>query len=238
MFVLWLVRELNEILRLGLDYRDADPVPFRINPSIVSMAGFSLLVCAVVSVFILTIHRLIGRVAVLLAFIAVLIPFTMLVISAYPSANAVYIRDMVAGSGSSPGRKSFGFPVYFDDNISKPGSNELQRVKDSFSIFRHCEASTVSVKGFASSKEFEGKSKEQSEQLNLALANARASTIGGLIFEMSGQQPVVVAWPDYASMLKDRRIRDVTSDGARIKDAERLNRRAEIFWNDSACIGD
>jgi flagellar motor protein MotB len=122
----------------------------------------------------------------------------------------------------------------FDTGRSTLTPSERQRLKDTFEIFRACEVATLYVRGYASSAPY----KEENEYRNLLLANGRAIAVRNELKTLVGLTPQHAEWSTHTRMAEMRRLRDLDANGRIIKALERLNRRAEVFWNDSHCISD
>lgn len=210
-------------------------VPVRAHPA-QFVTGLSMaLFCLVTSIVAVYLKQAVARTVC-----AILIPVTLLcvgvvVASIQPSDGALNIRDERRATPQEAGSSVYAFVVLFPNGVSAIPSSEQSRVTDFVNVFRSCGDGQLLVRGFASSAPFRRK-RDNSNRLNLDLANERAVAVTSLIESITGV-PVQQTdqWTDYLFMDSARRIRDVNTKGYPILEAERLNRRVEVYWTTNIC---
>lgn len=209
------------------------PVPLRANPRILSISIFAIPGVLIITWWIsrsTVRHSLLFPAAVLL----VCLCLVGVISSLSPGPGSLATREIVQVSSVAPRKNTFAYPIYFDNDRFILTRSEHRRIIDALSVFRSCESSTLRVRGFASSAEFRP-DRERSDEYNKNLANRRASAVRDLIKVAAGIEAVATVWATYDEMVGQRRLRDVGLDGERLLPIEKLNRRVEVFWNDSRC---
>jgi flagellar motor protein MotB len=220
----------------GLFFAGVHPVPLRLNPALLCLGA---VFGAIVLLNLWSIYRNPKPLRVprnTLTVLASVLFLGTIVSSLYPGPGALAVRDSLPPVEVQKITKSFGLPAFFTNGVSSPTAMERKQLAATFKVFRHCEAGALQVRGFASSAPFRGRTEDQSQELNRQLANNRAVQTRDLLTKLIGVSSEVVEWDTYAAMAAERRLIDINTDGNRIPEAEELNRRVEIFWNDSACV--
>lgn len=227
--LVWLI-VLSWIAEKGLRFGGVPPVPLQGNPILIT-AG---IICALVVVALHFVRpdqsakaRLLRGASLPLAIMGV----TLFVASIHQGRGAIAAREtLIPRTIRQPA--VFAIPVIFANASPEIAPSERRRIMQNVAVFRDCEANTVFIRGFASSAAF----RDENAYRNLTLANNRALAVQRVIQEETGLAPQVKTWTNFDEMMAERRIRDLDAAGGRVLVAEELNRRAEIFWNDSHCI--
>jgi hypothetical protein len=216
----------------GLWFAGVPPVPLKANPVLLTIA-VGLIPCVAFFTWYVFSKKHLNLTLSLPIFC--LLPIGIVISSIHPGTGSIIARDLVQTTSLQRPGRVFAMPAYFANGIEDPAASEIKRLADAFSTFRECEAGTLRVKGFASSRPYAGSTIEQSNERNKSLANDRAKRVAELLEKSIGRKVEAVPWPDYYHMQSERRIRDIDLSGNALLDAERLNRRVEIYWNDSPC---
>lgn len=217
----------------ALFFGGTSPVPLRANPVLLSSGVFLSPVC-LLFLYIADRYSSINKVMLgILAIFSAVFCIGAILASLYPGPGSILSRDLIEQPESRPGASVFAFPVFFRNGEYVLTSDERKRLEDVFTVFRSCEAGTLWVRGFASSSAFV----LNSDALNLKLANDRAQTVKVILDKLVGGTTVALRWDSFDKMIGARRLRDTTLEGNLISQVEGYNRRAEIFWNDSTCLG-
>lgn len=221
----------------GLHLAGVHPVPLRINPLLI---GIGALLGIVGVTLAWAGYRSQGGVrwwhSGLTVFVAIL-SLGAIISSLYPGLGTVAARDFLPPPQGLHGSASFALPVFFENGAWTLTPSERRHLASAFAVFRHCEAGTLFLRGFASSAPFRGRTAEQSRELNRQLANRRATEVNAVLQSAASLAGTIQDWESPDSMIEQRRIVDIGLIGERLTAAEELNRRVEVFWNDSACVG-
>jgi hypothetical protein len=219
----------------GLHFAGVRPVPVRVNPALLCVAAG----CGVVVVGTVWSayrgRRPLGSIRGTVAVLAFILFVGAIAAALHPGPGALAARDSLPPLEVQSASKSFGFPTFFANGASAAAAAEKRQLAAAFAVVRHCEAGTLYIRGFASSAPFRGRTQEQSRELNRVLANTRATETRDLLAKLTGVTAEIKEWGTYEAMAAERRLLDIGVDGKRILPVEMLNRRAEVFWNDSAC---
>lgn len=149
------------------------------------------------------------------------------------------------------------FPVFFGQSASgfnsatrsfatgtTLGSAETQIIRSLVRGLLNCTGDSqqvrLKVRGFASSGGFAGVTPQQSQQLNLQAANARAEAVLNLIRQEAAGAPGLAAeaetWDSFETMQGAQALQD-TIDGSFNSDLGNLSRRADILLEDPGSCG-
>ncbi len=116
-------------------------------------------------------------------------------------------------------------PVYFANGQDGLEDSQIRTISNVFDALLTCGDAQVSVKAFASSAQFHA---DPENKINVKLANDRADGVRRLAVSRGLKAVQVKCWENYKEMATARGIKDVESNGHRVKIRELLNRRAEI----------
>lgn len=224
---------ISKIAPSALFFWGASPVPIRANPYLLSVG----IVLAPISLLLLYFsERCSSKISFFLrlgSLCTMISSMGAIIISLSPGSGSLLARDLVQQPEIRSNASVFAFPVFFRNGKMELTKEELRRLEDAFGVFRSCESGTLRVRGFASSKEY----LTNSDALNLKLANDRAYSVKRALDKVVGGNVIVFEWVKFEDMTGSRRLRDTTPDGKLISRIEGYNRRAEVFWSDSICIG-
>jgi hypothetical protein len=218
----------------GLYFEGVWPVPLRVNPLLFSLGIVGLGVASLL--FGLFVANLSGKpiLAPVIACAAILLSVCSVLGSIQPSKGALVVRDRVQSPYQKPAKPVFAIPVLFRNGQFRMDRLQRSTMIQNLRIFGTCGSGTLYVRGFASSARYPP-SKGDSNNLNKNLANNRAEEVQMVLHKFAHiEAKLLPAWHSYPEMVAERRLID-EAGGKRLKDMEALNRRVEIFWEETPC---
>jgi outer membrane protein OmpA-like peptidoglycan-associated protein len=207
------------------------PVPLRFNPNLLVLSILGLPCFLLLSWLAESRWREKGRLILCLGLLGASLCFGVIVGAMKPGNGVTVARDLVYSPPNTPGMRVFALPVYFANGQPMLTRAEKKRILDAVTVFSSCQSGTLYVRGFASSLPY----RVENEYRNKLLAINRARSVKAVLDSSTGKSAQLAEWRTYDEMAQARRLRDVGTTGERLIDAERLNRRVEVFWNDSLC---
>ncbi|MFV3368549.1 hypothetical protein ACNFH5_10265 [Pseudomonas sp. NY15435] len=217
----------------ALYFGGTPPIPLRANPKLLMIGVLLAPVCFLVLYFAV---RSVGKERVVLGIAGMcsaILSLCIVVVSLFPGSGSIVGRDLVQQPEVAVNPSVFAFTVFFSNGGSALSASEIERLENSFAVFRSCESGTLWVRGFASSSKFI----RNNEAMNLMLANKRAVAVKDVLERITSEAVSVFEWGAFEDMMSARRLRDTTLDDKPIEKMEGYNRRVEVFWNDSVCLG-
>jgi hypothetical protein len=218
----------------GLYFDGVWPVPMRVNPLLFSLGIVGLGVASVLFGFFVA--KLSGKpvLAPLVACAALLLSACSVLGSIQPSKGALVVRDRVQSPFQKPAKPVFAIPVFFRNGQFRLDGFQRSTMLQNLRVFGSCGSGALYLRGFASSARYPP-SKGDSNDLNKKLANARAEEVQTVLHTSAHiEAKLLTPWHSYPEMVAERRLIDEAA-GRRLKDMEILNRRVEIFWEESPC---
>lgn len=149
-----------------------------------------------------------------------------------PGTASVVARDLLLERSPSTVAPALALPFFFDNARAVLTRAEAQRLSDATHVFASCATGKLAVRGFASSAEFA----EHNEFRNRELANDRAEAVTAALRASGFDAVAVLRWKSLDQMRQARRIRDTDELGKRLQEQERMNRRAEVVWDQTSCL--
>lgn len=224
---------LARLVPQALFFGGTPPVPLRANPTLLTL-GIVLTPLGLLLFYLADRYSRVSKpVLGIGAVTTVILCVGAMLAALYPGSGSLLARDLVAQPEAQVQPSVFALPVFFRNGETRLLPDEARRLEDAFAVFRDCEAGTLRVRGFASSRAFA----VNSDALNLQLANERARAVKVALDKLLGGRTTLFQWDSFERMAAARRLHDLAPDGSLIGRMERYNRRAEIFWSDSACLG-
>lgn len=226
------VSQSSWILERSLNFGGLTPSPLRANLALLGL-GLGGIVASVSVGVAVALRKLGSWVGVLLVGPASLSLIAVLS-SIHPGTAPYVARDQIIALAEGDTHRTLVVPVFFTHALANLSEIDRRKIRDVSGLFRACLPEEVIIRGFASSAEF----RQNSDYQNRLLANRRAKVVAEFL-EDELQRPVLaIVWAEYSQMAKVRRLRDVGPEGERLRDMERLNRRAEIVWREGSCFGE
>lgn len=158
--------------------------------------------------------------------LGLIIPPLALLAALGPGTRSIQMqREFLIASPPPAPENKMGTLVMFRNGVSAISATEVFRLKMQLEVLAHCAQRDIRVVGYASSAPYP----TENEERNLRLANLRAEAVSKAL-ATANVKASALPWQVYSEMVRNRRIRDTESGGARLKSAEALNRRVEILW--------
>lgn len=219
------------ILPQSLFFRGVPPVPIRVNPPLfwMGLAGF---ITSAALLWLLSNGGASNARSTAILIGPIVLSFGSVLASVHPGQGAYVSRDETIERAKPPER-SFAIPIFFENGSKELLTAEVKKVKDAIELMQDCSITRPRVRGYASSRPFR---KGDSDAENLRLANLRTKAVRDALKDAGIEADSVPYWETYAEMATSRRIRDRDLSDVLLPDRERLNRRVDIFWEQTSCF--
>lgn len=222
------------VLPQSLFFRGVPPVPIRVNPPLFWMGLGGFITFAAVLWLLSNSGASNARSTAILVG-PVVLSFGSVLASVHPGQGAHVSRDETIERAKPPER-SFAVPIFFENGSDELLPVEVRKVQDVIELMQDCSIASPSIRGYASSRPFRKERNEDSDAENLRLANRRATAVRDALKDRAGIEVDFVPWETHAEMASKRRIRDRDLSDLLLSDKERLNRRVDIFWEQTSCF--
>ena len=222
----------THVITSGDHFATGTPVPLRSNPWLLTI-GLSGIPLFIIFLWLANIRwPNQNRMTFLIGLLGLALCGGVLLGAMKPGSGLTVSRDLIYVPPSPPEGRVFAIPVFFPNGQYRLPQSELSRIRDVATVFGDCARGTLLIRGFASSLPY----KTENEYKNRMLAIDRAFAVRAALDPSVGKSARIVEWKAFEDMAGARRLRDIGDDGQRVLEYERLNRRVELFWNDSPCM--